>query len=140
MKNTYTYSYNGKVLVKNSKRDNYKYAYINKETGYKLQISSTREGATKDLNRFISSNYQLIKNCKNALYCIEKGFSVVRWSVDNGRYSENKPLTFYKKYSWLPEEERALEPKDLFNKWIEDAEAKIKWYSDTYIIVEVERS
>ena len=68
-----TYTYNGKVLIKNSRRENYKYACINKNTFDKVQISSTREGASVELNNWIASSEQYIENCGRALKAIEEG-------------------------------------------------------------------
>lgn len=133
-----TYTYNGKVLIQNSKREDYRFAYINKNTLEKLSISSTATGASKEFNNLIRNAESNIANYKKALVAIDFERSFFLWK--DGRYSEKHNIEDYKTYSWISEEEKALSPREYYTKQIEDEKAFIERVKNTYILVEVEKA
>ena len=132
-----TYIYNGKILIKNSKRDNYKFACICKEDGHHIQISSTREGADVERKRRMTWCREEIANYRNALQAIEAGkdFYIYKFGREPSRRCR---IDHYKK-DCFREDERALEPKEYYTKQIEKAEKRLKDWLEKYEIVEVEK-
>lgn len=131
-----TYLYNGKILIKNSRREDYKFACIHKTTGEKLQISSTKDGANKERERRIAMQMQEIRNYKNALRAVEKGEERYFWKA--GSCSGWSKVTDYQKHAWEVTD-RELTPTDYYNKHIARAEAKIKCLTEDYEVVEIEK-
>lgn len=136
------YTYNGQVLVKNSRREDFKYACIFNDDGkiVKIMISSTANGAGAEKRRRISENRESIENCKRAIRAVENGRDY--FTAQFGRYSERRSVTWYKGKGWLAisDEERAMNPIDYYNHRIEEAHKKIEWYEKNWIIVEVEKA
>ena len=133
-----TYTYNGKVLIQNSKREDYRFAYINKNTLEKLSISSTATGASKEFNNLIRKAESNIANYKKALVAIDFGRSYFLWK--DGRYSEKCNIEDYKTTFSSYEEITALSPREYYTMRIEEAKAYIERVKNTYILVEVEKA
>lgn len=131
-----TYSYNGKVLVKNSRRENYRFACIDKTTYEKLSISSTATGASTELNRIIKRVEQTIENHHRALVALDFERTTFIWK--HGRFTERLPVDNYKKYS--SEEYAKLSPREYHTRCIEEEKAYLEELKNKYIIVEVEKS
>ena len=109
------YRYNGQVLVKNSKREDFKYACIEqKEDGeiIKIQISSTYDGAGAEKRRMISRCRESIMNYKRAIKAVEDGRDYYTASYDNGKHHQKYSITWYKEAPYVPEERKALTPID----------------------------
>lgn len=136
------YRYNGQVLVKNSRREDFEYAciYENEEGKIiKVTISSTQNGAGVDKRRRISECRENIENCQRAIRAYENGRD--NYTAQFGRYSERRSVTWYKGKGWIAvtDEERAMNPIDFYNHRIEEAKKSIAWYEKNWIIVKVEK-
>lgn len=118
-----TYSYNGKIILKNSKREDYRYACINKETGEKFSISATATGAASELNRTIRKVEEHMANYNRALVAIDFGKSYYFWK--DGKHSEKMDIE---------------KPREYYAQMIEEERSYIEKLKSTYIIVEVEKS
>lgn len=135
------YSYNGQILIKNSKREDYRFACIEeREDGkiVKIQISSTFDGAGAEKRRYIAQCREGIENFRRAIKAIENGRDSVTFNF--GRYSERRSVYYYKKYWNATEEEKAMNPIDYFNRRIEENEKAIDRYEKEWIIVPVEKA
>ena len=133
-----TYTYNGKVLVKNSKREDYRFAVIDKNTGKKLSISSTATGAMKEINSLIASSEARLDYSRRALIAID--FGKDEFTYKEGRKFYKKAVTAYKNYNWLSEEVRSLSPKEYYSKMFNSEARYLESLKENYILVEVERS
>lgn len=136
------YRYNGQVVVKNSRREDFEYACIyEKEDGkiVKVQISSTFDGAGVEKRRRISEHTEGIENCRRAIKAFEDGKDT--YYVQIGRYSERRSITWYKGSGWLTvsDEERAMNPVEYYNHRIEEHMEAIEWLKNHWIIVKVEK-
>lgn len=135
------YRYNGQVLVKNSRREDFEYACIENRDGkiIKIQISSTFDGAGAEKRRRISENAEHIENCKRAIKAIENGKD--SYFVKIGRsYSEMRKIDWYQKRSWRASKEEAeMKPIDYYNHCIEEDRKHIEWLEKNWIIVKVEK-
>lgn len=133
------YRYNGQVLVKNSRREDFEYACIENRDGkiVKIQISSTYDGAGAEKRRMISRCRENIENYKRAIRAVENGRDYA--TFNHGRYHERIDVEWYKKVSYISDEKKAMLPIDYYQMRIEECHKNIEWYEENWIIVKVEK-